>query len=297
MDPEQVWAQLELRAEGLCRIIKEVAQPENDEEEGSVMGWEEEEDEEEDSTEDMTVEEWEKMMAEGGYEEGMSDEEMGSDEEDSDEDDEEDEEMGSDEEGLDLGSEDEDGLLDEDEDGEGEEEDDEDEDEVADGSGSDAADDDDEDAYAPGPSKPRKPQHPTLDDQFFSIDEFNRQTEEMEAGRVTSGALGGDEDEEAELDDMGALFLEEGEDDDAPLMYSDFFEAPPRPAEPPSKKGKGKEREVDGKKKKKSRVTFEDDAEEPEEAEEVDPSRDIMDRVKADLFDDSEDEGDEAQGE
>lgn len=289
MDPEQVWAQLELRAEGLCRIIKEVAQPEADDEEGSVMGWEEEEDEE-DSTEDMTVEEWEKMMAEGGYEEGMSDEgseedsEMGSDED-------EDVEMGSeDKDELELGSDDE-GLLDDDEEegeGEGEGDDDEgEEDEDEDGS-----DDADAEAFAPGPSKPRKAQHPTLDDTFFSIDDFNRQTEEMEAGRVTTGALGGDEDEDAELDDVGAMFLEEGEDEDAPLMYSDFFEAP-RPTAPVAK-GKGKERE-DGKKKKR-RVAFADDDEEPE-VEEEDPSRGVMDRVKADLFDDSDDEGNAEQSE
>lgn len=288
MDPEQVWAQLELRAEGLCRIIKEVAQPEADDEDGSVMGWEEEE-EEEDSTEDMTVEEWEKMMAEGGYEEGMSDEEGSDEEEDSEmeSEDDEDVEMGSGSEGeLELGS-DEEGLLDEDEDEEGEGEEDDDEDE--------ATDDDADDGYAPGPSKPRTAQHPTLDDTFFSIDDFNRQTEEMEAGRVTSGALGGDEDEEAELEDLGAMFLEEGGDDDEPLMYSDFFEAPPRPSAPTPTSAKGKGRD-DGKKKSKRKVAFAEDEDDEEPEANVDPSRGIMDRVKADLFDDSEDEGDSEQG-
>jgi U3 small nucleolar RNA-associated protein MPP10 len=59
-----------------------------------------------------------------------------------------------------------------------------------------------------------------LDDQFFSIDEFNRMTEEQEATRVTSGRLGGDEDEEADLDDVGHLFLEEGDDDAGELPSS-----------------------------------------------------------------------------
>ncbi|BEI81609.1 hypothetical protein CcaverHIS002_0207690 [Cutaneotrichosporon cavernicola] len=222
MEPEQVWAQLEIRAEGLCRIIKEVAQADADEDEGSVMGWEEEDDDDDgdDSTEEMTIEEWEKMMAEGGTT-GMP----------------------------------------------------------------------------PGPSKPRA-QHPTLDDKFFSIDDFNRQTEEMEAGRVTSGALGGDEDEDADLDDIGTMFLEEGEEDDAPLMYSDFFAPPPRPtsqAEMGKDKGQAKD---NGKKKSKRKVAFAEDEDEDEdeaaEAEE-DPSRGVMDRLKADLFDDSEDEGDSKQ--
>ncbi|BEJ12311.1 hypothetical protein CspHIS471_0207710 [Cutaneotrichosporon sp. HIS471] len=286
MEPEQVWAQLELRAEGLCRIIKEVAQADADEEEGSVMGWEEEEDDDDDSTEEMTIEEWEKMMAEGGYEEGMSDE--GS-EKDSDEgsDEEDDEELGSDEDvemgsgsdgELELGSDEEGSLEDEDDDG-----------------ASDAQAEDEDDGYAPGPSKPRA-QHPTLDDKFFSIDDFNRQTEEMEAGRVTSGALGGDEDEEGDLDDIGTMFLEEGEEDDAPLMYSDFFAPPPRPT-PKAEMGKDKGQAKDGgKKKSKRKVAFAEDEDEDEPAEaEEDPSRGVMDRLKADLFDDSEDEGDSKQ--
>jgi U3 small nucleolar RNA-associated protein MPP10 len=200
--------------------------------------------------------------------------------------------MGSDEE-LELGS-DEEGLLDEEED-----DDEEDGDDVDDEGSDGQAEDDEDDGYAPGPSKPRA-KHPTLDDTFFSIDDFNRQTEELEAGRVTSGALGGDEDEDAELDDVGAMFLEEGEEDDAPLMYSDFFAPPPRPA-PTPEMGKGKSKgkaKDDGKKKSKRKVAFaeeDEDEAEPEEAE--DPSRGIMDRVKADLFDDSEDEGDVKEGE
>jgi U3 small nucleolar RNA-associated protein MPP10 len=204
MDAEQVWAQLELRAEGICAVVKEVGSgeaPDMDEEDEEE---EDDDDEEgfsdEDSGEEMTPEEWERMMAEEGYEEGESEDD---DESGSDADGEirwnSDEEMGSEE-----------GSGEEDEE-EGSDDDDEEEGSDA-GSDEGSASAESDDGYAPGPSKPRK-KHATLDDSFFSIDEFNRLTEEQEAGRVTSGALGGDEDEDAELDDMGHMFLEEGDDD------------------------------------------------------------------------------------
>jgi len=65
-------------------------------------------------------------------------------------------------------------------------------------------------------------------------------------------------------------------------MYSDFFEPPPRVTDSTS----GKKDESKKKRSKKSKVTF---VEEPEEQDE-DAERDIMERVKGDLFDDSEDE-------
>lgn len=43
--------------------------------------------------------------------------------------------------------------------------------------------------------------HPELDDRFFSIDDFNRQTEEAEATFASRGKLGGDEDEEESEED------------------------------------------------------------------------------------------------
>ncbi|RSH81820.1 uncharacterized protein EHS24_008012 [Apiotrichum porosum] len=268
MDPEQVWSQLELRAEGICRVVKE----------------------------EMTVEEWKQMMGDQGYDEGDSASDLGSAEEGSD-----DELLGSDEdEDMSLGS-DEDEEDDEEEEEDDEDEDDEDEEEegsdeegdVAMGSG----DESDDDVSAAGPSKPRKSskaQHPTLDDQFFSIDEFNRMTEEQEATRVTSGRLGGDEDEEADLDDVGHLFLEEG-DDDADISYADFF-APPPQQEATGNAGKGKGK-ASGKGKKKSKSAFadEDDEDEPvqwPDEDDIDETRDAMERVKGDLFDDSEDDED-----
>lgn len=68
--------------------------------------------------------------------------------------------------------------------------------------------------------------HPTLDDQFFSIDDFNRITEEQEAGKASLGKLGsskkgGDDDDEEDIrldDDIGDLLGEdvlEGEEGEA----------------------------------------------------------------------------------
>lgn len=309
LDPEQIWAQLELRNEGVCKVVKEVGtgeEPEMDEDEEG--GSEEDDSEEMGSDEEMSVEEWNRMMAEGGYEEGdsASGSDEGSDEEDSEEgsevDSEEDDTVQF-EDGTRIGDsdsemdEDDDEEDDEDEDEEDEEddeeegdddEDDEDDDEEA---GNPDVDMDDEDGLFPtaGPSKRKKAKHPTLDDEFFSIDDFNRMTEEQEAERVTSGRLGGDEeDDEPELDDFSSMFLASN-DNPAEMTYADFFAPPERAA--PSKKGKGKDV---GKKKPKKAARFEDsedeDEEEPEEEEEV---HDTMDRVKTDLFEDSEDEGDE----
>lgn len=223
MDHEQVWAQLELRADGICKIAKEVGSGDQDDMDAEDEEDDESELEEDDSQEEMTVDEWKQMMADEGYEEGESASEDEDDDEDSEEGSEDDEELGDDDspelgdeddEGLSLGSEDEDME-------EGEEEDDDEED---DEEGSDAADSDvnpdidmdgsDDEGFAAGPSKPRKKaKHATLDDEFFSIDDFNRMTEEQEATHVTGGHLGGDDEEEAELDDIGAMFLEEGDED------------------------------------------------------------------------------------
>ncbi len=54
------------------------------------------------------------------------------------------------------------------------------------------------------------PSHPTLDDEFFSIDAFNRLTEESEATLLSGGALGkprggGEDDEDDEQDDADDL--------------------------------------------------------------------------------------------
>lgn len=79
-----------------------------------------------------------------------------------------------------------------------------------------------------------KPRHPTLDDDFFSIDEFNRLTEAEERKNLTSRAnLSGDEDEsDSDNIDLYAPIEEqdEGDDNDTPvedIHYTDFFDPPP----------------------------------------------------------------------
>lgn len=229
LDPEQIWAQLELRNEGVCKVVKEVGA-----EEAADMDEDEEEDDdetdsEEGSDEEMSIEEWNKMMAEGGYEEGDSangseedESELGSSDEDEDIDDTVEFEDGtkigdsdSDLEGE-SGDEsaDEEDEDEEDDDGESDNVDEEDGESDADVDGNLDVDMDDDDGSFPaaGSSRTRKAKHPTLDDQFFSIDEFNRMTEEQEAGRVTSGALGGEEDDEPELEDFGSMFLSQNDE-------------------------------------------------------------------------------------
>ncbi|OCF32032.1 U3 small nucleolar RNA-associated protein MPP10 [Kwoniella heveanensis BCC8398] len=342
LDPEQVWAQLELRAEGISKTVKEVGAGEGnaDNDDEDAEGGEDEDDEEE-SDEEMSVEEFRQMLIESG-EEGVEDlddgeiralmEDTDSDE-DSDEDEDEDDEDGgvkfnsdSEEDELDVGSDEEDGDENEDgEDldgelgsddemnlGEDEEEEDEEEEEEEEDDGEDAdlgADDDEEDDDATdlfagaGPSKPqakgKRRAHPTLDDQFFSIDEFNRQTEEAEAGRLTSGRLGGDEGEDEDMEDVGAMMLNGAGDDDE-ITYADFFE-PPRGAakSKSSAKGEGKGNRTSKDKKGKGKgVTFDDDdlMDEDEEVDfdDEDQPRGVFGRVKGDLFE-SDDEAEQEE--
>ena len=367
LDHEQIWAQLELRAEGIVKVVKEVGpgeQPDLDNSDIEVAS-DGEDSEEDDSGEEMTEEEWERMMQEHGH----------GDDSDSDEDDEDDGE------GLDLGSDEDDegesddeenmirwkdedseegsasgsGSGSEDEDEDEGSEDDEDED-VSDETGSDedidmdalgsdeeqeedddddkealfgAGDAEDDDDDMPGPSSRRK-RHPTLDDDFFSIDEFNRLTEEAEAGRLSSGRLGGEEDEdEDDLGDVGAVMLQAGPGDDdgellplyggenrslmADIMYNDFFDTPRelrRAGKPPGRKDdggkgkgkvKGKEQDKKGKGKGKGVSFGEDeemdvDAEEDDEGDAAGEGREVIGRFKGDLFDsDDEDDGEGGQ--
>lgn len=55
--------------------------------------------------------------------------------------------------------------------------------------------------------------HPVLDDPFFSIHDFNRETEELEAFEVSNGKLGLDDDEDEEDED-------EDDDDDLEGLMS-----------------------------------------------------------------------------
>lgn len=60
------------------------------------------------------------------------------------------------------------------------------------------------------------PRHPTLDDGFFGIDKFNRDTELMEAKSRSRGRLGGDEDDSEEEEEDIDLFapIDAGEDEE-----------------------------------------------------------------------------------
>jgi U3 small nucleolar RNA-associated protein MPP10 len=76
-----------------------------------------------------------------------------------------------------------------------------------------------------------------LDDDFFSLDAFNRETEEVEAAAVSRGRLGreSDEDESGDEGDSIDLFRpiddahdpdDDASEDDAEPLYKDFFDAP-----------------------------------------------------------------------
>lgn len=82
------------------------------------------------------------------------------------------------------------------------------------------------------PSSILRPGHPTLDDGFFSIDEFNRETEELESHSRSSGRLSGDDDDDgdeedvdlfAPIDEADTQAFEEEDEDDDPSSYSTFI--------------------------------------------------------------------------
>ncbi|CAE6436225.1 unnamed protein product [Rhizoctonia solani] len=114
----------------------------------------------------------------------------------------------------------------EEEDGEGEDSEEDEEaafesDEDEDMSGlSDEDEDEDED------EEDEEEAHPTLDDSFFSIDDFNRETEALEAHNRSAGAL--NEDDEDEDDEDVDLFMDVQDIEDTPQeandpKYQDFF--------------------------------------------------------------------------
>ena len=248
MDLEQIWAQLEFRNQGIIEVIKRVGPmgvaSEDGDAEDMSSGEEDEDDDSgdsEDSMEDMTEEEFREMMMRGDLGDSEEDEEEDEDDDEglSEEEDkvefyenEDGEDDQDDQEQSEEGSVDGDESLDGFEGGEMKDEggdalddeedalDDEvDAEESQDGSDidmdADGGDEIDDRAALfgvgeAGPSQLRsKRSHPTLDDDFFSIDEFNRLTEEAEAGRTTSGRLGGVEDDEDEdlNEDIGGLML------------------------------------------------------------------------------------------
>ncbi|KAJ1302535.1 hypothetical protein OPQ81_002852 [Rhizoctonia solani] len=217
MNASKLWAMMEHRTGPLCGILEAVVAPDN------II--EEEEEEEED--------------------------------EDEEDEDDEDESEGDEEAEFELGDEDEDmsGLSDEEEEEEEDESDDgesylgdstmelsraEDYSDLDSDDAEEASDDEETNhAYlhnldldrAQNPQKAAKRRaHPTLDDTFFSIDEFNRETEELEAQNRSSGALKeDDEDDEEEVDLFtGVHDIEDTPEEANDPKYQDFFAPPPK---------------------------------------------------------------------
>ena len=212
MDDDQVWAQLELRAAALCDALKVVFEEEREEDEEGDENTQlhmKDEDEDLDSLEDF---------------DGMDEEE-------------------DDLEGQIGEDEDEDEVEGEDED---EEEDLEGITELRDPSDDDSEDTDEDQMDLDRPMRPsarsrrgghgdlpgkRRDGHPILDDGFFSLADFNAETEEAEAKHVSKGHLGQDEDvddDEAEddvdlfaaVDDVGGATFEEDDLEEGGGLYA-----------------------------------------------------------------------------
>ncbi|KAH9937660.1 U3 small nucleolar ribonucleoprotein complex, subunit Mpp10 [Fomitopsis serialis] len=256
MDEEQIWSQLELRAENVCRVLQYaldgmVETIDDDEEEDE----EEEEEEEEEAEAEEGIRRMRQIIAEA-EDDGMEIYE-----------------------GMDVDNDDEDGDEGEEDDDESEDDPDEDlgEDIVELRDPSDEEDEEDKESeakerrplyldteetslfFSRQPPRPPKRKgkgvgHPELDDGFFDLAAFNRETEEAEAGAVSKGRLGkgkkdsDDEDENMEddvdlfapVDDAGEAFEEDVlEDGGGELFYKDFFDPPARDPRA-NVKGKGK---------------------------------------------------------
>ncbi|KAJ9102536.1 hypothetical protein QFC21_002937 [Naganishia friedmannii] len=310
MNFAQIWQQLELRSGKLGEVLKvvgiESAEPkENDDDAG--MDSEEDSDESDDDDDDERENDildfeglddeqkamWLEYLKENPDEfvekydddgDDMSEEDIsGSDDDDDDEDGSDDSDLDDDMEGSES---DEDADMDEEMSGE---------EDLAMEDDDDERDDEEEETSAF--QTRRGPQHPTLDDQFFSIEDFNRVTEEQEAGKASLGKLGSSQDEDEEetdirLDeDIGDLLGEdvlEGEEGEADMMYADFFPPPPRDrSKPPPRKHT--DEKTDKKGKGKASVRFSEGEDKADVNGDVDAagpssSRDIMSRVREDLF-------------
>jgi U3 small nucleolar RNA-associated protein MPP10 len=184
MGPDQLWGQLELRAKGICELVNLVFEGEYPDPEALEKDSSQEEGDGMDVDDDDSDEDWE-----------MEDEEMEEEEEESSED-------------STLGE------------------------HIAPLSGSSFDPSsrvaevgnldldrpfDRQNAEFGVPGKRRGPRHPTLDDDFFSISEFNREVDSAEAKSSSRGRLKDDSDEEGSVDlfaDVPEDLTESEEDDE-----------------------------------------------------------------------------------
>ncbi|KAG9103460.1 hypothetical protein FRC06_010657 [Ceratobasidium sp. 370] len=213
----KLWERMEHRTGPLCGILDAVVTPE------AVI--EEEDEEEEDS--DGVIQEDEDSEAEYVADEDEMDYSMSDDDEDEDEeegeDGDEDDEIVSDGESLlgDTTME----LSRGDDRSESSEDGDEADEEITGG----YLDGLDLDREVNPQRAAKRRAHPTLDDDFFSIDDFNRETEALEAQSRSSGALDDDDEEEDEDVDLFTTVQDvDNEDDVNDPQYKDFFAPPPK---------------------------------------------------------------------
>ncbi|KAI0374201.1 Mpp10 protein [Pilatotrama ljubarskyi] len=308
MSDEQIWAQLELRAQNICEVLDYALDGPTEEPESDS---EDKERELKKMRQALIDEGFDPEELEGmEFGEGSEDDDEGSDDEDEeDEESEESEEGSEDDDGEDaeLG-EDVQELRDP-----SDEEDEEDEPEIG------------EPSFLNGGKrtiklKSRRGGHPELDDGFFDLAAFNAEIEAAESRNVSRGRLSKDDDDEdededeedidyfASVDDQAAFDEEDLENAGGELYYKDFFEPPSRAMLPKPKKpveasqassSKGKVRFHDEVRVKKikakgnnlpvSAMFYEDDEEDEEDEGEED---DEMDDDE-DGFEDDEDMGEE----
>ncbi|KZT74654.1 Mpp10 protein [Daedalea quercina L-15889] len=257
MDGDQIWSQMELRAENVCRALQYAL---DGMDEGAED--EEEDEEEEEGDDEARMEMMRQAMERGedidmeldgmdvGVEDGTDDAEA---EDESENESEDDPEVHLGEDVVELRDpSDEDDREDEDE------EDEMDEEEYPLDFGLEL---DTEQTVLflnhkrpPPKRKGRAIGHPELDDGFFDLVAFNRETEEAESRAASKGRLGkkdsDDEDEDMEddvdlfapVDGVREAFDEEDlEGDGGELFYQDFFEPPARTPQA-NAEGKGKAR-------------------------------------------------------
>ena len=206
MDEEQVWAQLDLRTETVCKLLDFVL--EGGSATGDMLGDEEEEEEEDDDDELDSPEESRVLMKaikalQRGEDVDMDElAKYGIDAE----------ELEQIKENLVNGpdfSDEDSEIEDDDEEGEGEDEDEDDSEEEEEEGMAPLRDPSDEENEKPKSilrqsassfRKKKKAGHPELDDGFFSLSEFNAETERAESKSSSRGRLAGDDSDDEDMD-------------------------------------------------------------------------------------------------